>query len=307
MDRKGQAILYFYDEPNRLIEKQTPDNTTFYEYEYDGLGRRISKSFTILDSLFTLHYIYDGEDILMEYDGANQLTTYYTHGPGIDEPLAVAKDLDLNDTFSADERFFYHTDALGSVTAITDSTGSLVESYQYDSFGNPTIFDAINTVIAESSIDNPYLFTAREFDSESGLYFMRARYYDPQIGRFISKDPLPGFIDLPQTLHHYNYTSNNPVNFIDPFGFFTVGPGLEIQNAFAPLPVSSPTILQNPKIPKWIPGVIGVIGIIVGIHLGPDKPIEIKPIRPPRPIIVEVLPEKGAQGQAGCGNKGKKK
>ncbi len=69
-------------------------------------------------------------------------------------------------------------------------------------------------------IRQPYAFTGREYDKETGLYYYRARYYDPEIGRFISKDPFPGFLSYPQTLNLYPYVGNNPVNRVDPWGLW---------------------------------------------------------------------------------------
>ena len=147
-------------------------------------------------------YIYDNEDILLELDGSNNITARYTHGPGIDEPLIMEK---------AGASFFYHADGLGSITEITDSLGALKQRYTYSSFGK-----------IESTLDpnfiQPYTFTAREFDPETGLHFYRARYYDPGIGRFLQEDPDPGSFINPSTLNKYSYVVNNPVKFVDPSG-----------------------------------------------------------------------------------------
>lgn len=162
-------------------------------YRYDGLGRRIEK----VANGQTKRYIYDDEDILLEYDGSNVLQARYAHGPGIDEPIAVTK---------GGSTFFYHQDGLGTVTDLTDSTGATAKSYSYDAYG--TIVDQTGTV------DQPYTYTGREFDSESGLYYYRARSYDPSTGRFIQKDPV-GFAG---DLNLYRYTRSNSVNRIDPSG-----------------------------------------------------------------------------------------
>ncbi|MCH7891575.1 MAG: hypothetical protein IH921_08740 [Gemmatimonadetes bacterium] len=111
-------------------------------------------------------------------------------------------------TFEATERFVYHTDGLGSVTELTDSTGVVARAYAYDAYGQ--IADEIGTLA------NPYAYTGREFDAESGLYFYRARYYDPETGRFISEDPL-GFGGGDANL--FRYVFNNPVNLVDPSGY----------------------------------------------------------------------------------------
>ena len=87
----------------------------------DAFGRRIEKD---VDGAIT-RYVYDGADILLEYDGAETLLARYTHGPGIDEPLIMERDLDSSDSFEATERFYYHADALGSVMELTDNSGAV--------------------------------------------------------------------------------------------------------------------------------------------------------------------------------------
>jgi RHS repeat-associated protein len=117
--------------------------------------------------------------------------------PYNDEHLAV-----LRGTITS----YYEQDGLESVTSLTTSSGSIAQSYNYDSFGN--------TISSSGSLTNFFRYTGREFDSESGLYFYRARYYDPSSGRFLSEDPIrfrggPNF---------YAYVRDNPVNFTDPSG-----------------------------------------------------------------------------------------
>jgi RHS repeat-associated protein len=196
----GNYTQYTYDAENRLTQIEdfvlgnlTPAFTS--TYRYDGLGRRIEK----VANGQTKRYIYDGEDILLEYDGTNVLQARYTHGPGIDEPIVVTK---------GSSTYFYHQDGLGSVTDLTDSTGATAKSYAYDAYGN--ILESPGTV------DQPYAYTGREFDTESGLYYYRSRSYDPTTGRFLRKDPLR-FIN---GTNLYAYTMNNPTNYGDPLGLW---------------------------------------------------------------------------------------
>ena len=123
----------------------------------------------------TTTYTYDGEDIVLqtESDGTATTVTQYVHGPGIDEPLAMVR---------GGQSYFYHADGLGSILAISDSAQNVVERYSYDAFGMVTASDP--------GFDNAYAYTGREWDKELGLYYYRARYYDPMEGRFISKDPI---------------------------------------------------------------------------------------------------------------------
>ncbi|ULA61804.1 MAG: hypothetical protein LZF60_380016 [Nitrospira sp.] len=195
----GNYTQYSYDAENRLIQVQefAAGNSTAIttsSYRYDGLGRRIEK----VANGQTSRYIYDGEDILLEYNGSNVLQARYTHGPGIDEPLAVTK---------GGSTFFYHQDGLGTVTELTDSTGSVAKAYAYDAYGN--ILESPGTV------NQPYTYTGRELDSETGLYYYRARYYDAATGRFMQKDPI-GFWGADINL--YRYVLNGPVNNVDPRG-----------------------------------------------------------------------------------------
>ena len=199
----GNFTVYTYDAENRLTKVEdfaagasTPATT--WTYRYDGLGRRIEK----VANGQTKRYVYDGEDILLEYDGANVLQARYTHGPGIDEPIAVTK---------GGSTFFYHQDGLGTVTDLTDSAGATAKSYAYDAYG--TILES------PGALDQPYTYTGREFDSESGLYYYRKRTYDPLIGRFISRDPV-GFWGGDTNFYAYSY--NAPLDWVDPYGLFSM-------------------------------------------------------------------------------------
>ena len=136
-------------------------------------------------------------EYLTKTDGKTE-TTRYTHGPGIDEPLAIER---------KGETYYYHADGLGSVVALTDSKQKVVESYTYDSFGE--------LKRKGDKVKNTYAFTGREWDKEIKLYYYRTRYYDAHLGRFISKDPI-GFVGGDVNL--YNYVGGNAVNKIDPFG-----------------------------------------------------------------------------------------
>jgi RHS repeat-associated protein len=201
---------YTWDVRNRLsgITGFKPDCSSLTaSFKYDALGRRIEKTINGV----TTKYLYDGLDIIQEIQGSAK--TNYIRTLNIDEPLARIK---------ADGTIrHYKTDALGSVIALVDDTGAVKTTYTYDPFGNVT-------VSGEAS-DNPFQYTGREND-ETGLYYYRARYYSPELQRFISEDPilkpgnpeisfsLPFLIIYPPILNAYNYTVNSPVNFTDPEG-----------------------------------------------------------------------------------------
>ena len=123
----------------------------------------------------------------------------YSDGLNIDEPLAMMR----SSTTS-----YYHADGLGSVTSLSNAAGALAQTYGYDAFGKQTS--------SSGSLTNPFQYTARESDTETSLYYYRARYYDQSIGRFLSEDP---------TRDHenwYAYTGNRPTVFNDPSGLHSL-------------------------------------------------------------------------------------
>jgi len=189
----GGHTGYTWDAVGQLVAIDLPDGTTA-TFRYDAFGRRIEKAHDGTVS----RYIYDGAAILLEFDGSNTLAARYSHGPGVDQPLAMER---------GGESYYYLTDHQGSIRFLTDSTGAAVNRYEYDSFGR--------LLVREETVENPYAFTGREYDEESGLYYYRARYYDPEQGRFVSEDPLGYSGGDP---NFYGYVGNDPVNRLDPNG-----------------------------------------------------------------------------------------
>lgn len=189
-------IQYAYDAENQLVGIQTSTGR-IVTFGYDGLGRRIWKE---ADG-FTTRYIYDDEDILMQFEGLSGSWTYaarYIHGPGIDEPLTMMRGIN---------NYYYVYDGLGSVTDVVNGNGIVVNHYDYDSFGN--------FLYKDENVRSAYTFTGREYDEDTGLYYYRARYYDAAIGRFIQKH-----FSGPQVRDSnvYTYSYNNPVNEKDVIG-----------------------------------------------------------------------------------------
>jgi len=180
---------------------QDPDNWYTIKYKYDPSGRRIEKN---VDGYKT-RYIYDGGNVIAEYDGNGNLTRKYIHGARVDELVCM---IDVADSSAV---YYYHYDGLGSVVALSDSSGDSCQSYEYSAYGQVAASDPNFTA-------NLYLFTGRRFDYETGLYYYRARYYNPYIGRFLQTDPI-GYGD---GINWYAYCGNNPLAYTDPSGLVVV-------------------------------------------------------------------------------------
>jgi len=175
-----------------------------------------------------LRYVYDGQEILLEYGldsvGANRLLARYTHSTlGTDDVLAVdiKSDGQLAGLAQVTGSYQYLKDVQGTITDIADTEGNKVQHYAYSAYGQLlAVKDAAGVDVTESPlVRTSYSYTGREYDSESGYYYYRARYYDPAVGRFLQKDPKPGKLSTPlSVINSFNYAANNPVNVLDPSG-----------------------------------------------------------------------------------------
>jgi RHS repeat-associated protein len=114
------------------------------------------------------------------------------------------------------ERLYYVHDGLGSVRQLVDTTGQIETNYAYDPFGVPLV---------GGEVYNPHQYTGEAWDAEVQLLYLRARYYQPEVGRFITKDPWVGDVWRPSTLNRYQYVDNNATSYIDPAGLDGWGPG----------------------------------------------------------------------------------
>ena len=191
------------DGENRLIAATitTPEGLSEVNYAYDAEGHRVSSS---LDGVTTNYLVTPGllSQVLLESDESGNITTEYIYG------------LDLISAHSEGNTTFFHGDALGSTRVLTDAAGEVTDRYSYGAYGR--LFDH------QGSSDNPYQFTGEWQDTATGLDYLRARYYDPDLGRFISKDAFGGLISDPMSQHDYQYAHANPVTFSDPTGYFTL-------------------------------------------------------------------------------------
>jgi RHS repeat-associated protein len=194
------TTTYAWDYENRLASVTLPGSGGTVTFKYDPLGRRICKSSSTTTSVFA----YDGVNLIEETNSSGVAQARYSQGLKTDEPLAMLR---------SSAASFYQADGLGSVTSLSNGAGSIANTYTYDSFGKLTN--------SAGSLVNPFQYTARESDTETGLYYYRARYYDPGTGRFLSEDPMgfKGGVDF------YSYVKNSATMFNDPFGWEPNGQG----------------------------------------------------------------------------------
>jgi RHS repeat-associated protein len=213
---EDNTSMYAYDRDGnmtRKINKSAPDTTVYTwsienkliqvdlglsktTFTYDALGRRVAK---VHDGIVH-EYRYDGEDLLAEFNANDSIIAAWTFGPGIDRPLEMKR---------GSQKFYYIIDGLGSVSALTDAVVAVMQKYKYGVFGNMGV--------DSGSVENPFRYTAREWDGEVGLYYYRARFYDAGVGRFVSEDPIK--FKRPD-VNFYKVILNDPINLIDPTGLY---------------------------------------------------------------------------------------
>ena len=193
---------YTYDSENRLTSAIPASGSV--SFTYDPFGRRLSKTTTT----GTTRFLYDGDQLIADTTSTGSITQLYLYGPGLDEPLLMTR---------GSQRYFYLADGLGSITALTSLSGQTVESYTYDVYGRP---------LQPSTLGNRFRFTGREYDAETQLYYYRARYYHPTLGRFVSRDPLTWGPNDPRIFT--GYTLDNRIQ-----SFLPLTP--EIQDVQSPL------------------------------------------------------------------------
>ena len=185
---------YTWDYENRLTQAALPGQGGTVQFQYDPFGRRIEK----VSPSGTTVFAYDGENVVETTDQSGAILSRFAQGQNIDEPLAES---------ASGATDYYEADGLGSITSLTNGTGTVAQTYTYDSFGNVT--HSYWKGFASDPVD-----TARDFDTETGLYYYRARYYDPSAGRFLSEDPA----SFDASIIFYSYATNNPVLWNDPLG-----------------------------------------------------------------------------------------
>ena len=196
----GDVTSYAYNAQNNLIRVtvQGGQSVNVEEYLYDYAGNRIAK----VTELGSTYYLVDTNgalsQVLAEYDENGSLTTLYTRG---DELISQERN---------GVKSYYLYDGFDSVRMLTDEVGSVTDTYTFDAFGNLTS--------STGDTENSYLYRSEQYDSFTGLYYLRARYMNPSTGTFITMDEYAGSVFEPVSLHKYLYANANPVMNSDPSG-----------------------------------------------------------------------------------------
>jgi RHS repeat-associated protein len=185
------SYTYTYDAEQRITSANS------VSYTYDGNGFRVRKSSG------TLYWRSLTGDVLAETDSSGNTQNEYVLFAG----RRIAQ------RTSSGSVYFYYADTLGTIHTITNGTGTAC----YDATFTPYGQEMLNPNISQTCSSN-YRFTGYEYDSETGLYYAKARYYNPRLGRFMTTDPLSGNVSNPQSINRYAYVSNNPTNAVDPSG-----------------------------------------------------------------------------------------
>ena len=188
-----------YDGLNELIGVQNGEMTASYTYGYDGLRRTKT-----VNGKTTTH-VYDGQELMVDIGKSVYEADVYVRGTGLISSRAFYNGMTSDVTY-------YLQNAHGDVVNLTSETGDKTKTYRYDAFGVEKNSD--------ENDENPFRFSGEYFDKETGTIYLRARYYDPEIGRFISRDTVIGTANDPLSLNLYTYCHNNPVSGKDSTGHF---------------------------------------------------------------------------------------
>ncbi len=197
--KNGVTTTFVYDVRDKLLTVRQAA-TTLSQFFYDYGGMRVAKT----GEHGLVRYTYDGASVLTQHDSAGTTLAKFDYGP----------DVLLSLSHATQGRQFYHFDALGSVVNLSRPDAAIQARYQYDAWGN---FRATT-----GSSWNAFAFTGHERDNETGLYYFKARFYDPDTGRFLSQDPYLGDVNTAPSLHRYLYAYANPGVFVDLTGYAAV-------------------------------------------------------------------------------------
>ena len=191
----GFTSTYQYDKNNRLVKEDD------ISYAYDADGNRVRKT---IDNSVVINYLVDTNrdyaQVVEERDSNGNLLVRYVYGHDLISQTRPSAG-------SGSVTHYYHYDGLGSTRALTGQSGIVTDTYHYDAFGN--LLDKSGVTV------NTHLYTGEFFDSHLGFYYLRARYMNPSIGRFVTMDSFSGWKRDPYSLHKYLYAHANPVNMVD--------------------------------------------------------------------------------------------
>jgi len=190
---------YTYDHENRLIRYN--DGTNDVTYAYDGLGYRVAKTVNGQRIGFLNDINRRYVEAIAEFDASGEPTRMRIWGNDL---------VSVRGHYVGTLHYYLHDAPAGSVSHVLNPTGQTVNNYEYDAFGMPSN--------ETEGVDNSYQFHGEVLEEETGLVFLRARYYDSNMGRFLTRDPFSGFQEHPSSLNPYAFVANNPVNFSDPSG-----------------------------------------------------------------------------------------
>ena len=195
-------VVNHYNALNQLTETLTKNYKVSFTYDAEGLrtGKTVNGEKTV--------YVWDGDQVVMELSKGGAVQKRYIRG----------NDLVYADKGENTEKTYYVTDMHGNVVQLLDESGNVTKTYEYDSFGNE--------VKPEKKDENPYRYCGEYYDKETEEVYLRARYYEPGVGRFITRDTYTGESDEPLSLHLYTYCANDGVNMVDPSGHNRVIPGM---------------------------------------------------------------------------------
>ena len=221
VSHNGWALTYNAD-GNLVTAVDGGVSPTVLHYLYDGGGRRVGRSESDGGGGWdTEWFLQLGVQVVEARNPVTGATSYFVYEPGLDQPLCRV------DGATGNLAHFFHQDALGSVTALTDTSGAVAESYRYTEWGKPSVYDGSGVLqTAGTPAQSTFLFTGREYETATGLAHHRNRTYSPVLGRWASPDPLEIVTgDVPELLAEgpnlYSYVVNSPVIYFDNHGLQT--------------------------------------------------------------------------------------